>query len=45
MSFVLPVQVMVDGSDVAGRPTELFYIVAPMLGKGAYSPPLVGGHS
>ena len=45
MSFVITVQVMLDGSDVAGRPMELFYIVAPMLGKGAYSAPLVGDHS
>ena len=38
-------QILFDGSDVAGKPTELFYIVAPELGMGAYGTPLVGGHS
>ena len=38
-------QILFDGSDVAGEPTELFYIVSPELGIGAYSAPLAGGHS
>ena len=35
-------QILFDGSDVAGEPTELFYIVAPLLNQGAYSAPLAG---
>lgn len=37
-------QILFDGSDVAGKPTELFYVAAPFLGKGCYSTPLVGKH-
>lgn len=38
-------QILFDGSDVAGSPTELFYVIAPLLGCGAYSAPLAWGPS
>ena len=34
-------KVAFDGSDVAKRPTEFFYIFAPWLALGTYGPPLV----
>jgi len=43
--WTLARQILFDGSDVAGEPTELFYVVAPLLGKGAYSTPLARCHS
>ena len=45
ISSWLVCQILFDGSDVAGEPTELFYVVAPLLGKAAYSTPLARAHS
>jgi len=33
-------QVLMDGTSIAKRPVELFFIYCPEIDKGAYAPPL-----
>ena len=37
----IPAKVYMDGSDIAKRPTELCYLYAPQIHRGAFAPPLV----